>query len=79
MRAKQGIDPYVFWCSAVLIAAFVVWGLLGPASLGAIMTATLGWVTANFGWGFILIAFGALILCIFLVVSHVRSDPARAR
>ena len=82
MRAKQGIDPYVFWCSAVLIAAFVVWGLLGPASLGAIMTATLGWVTANFGWGFILIAFGALILCIFLVVSpygRIRLGPDDSR
>ncbi len=79
---RQGIDPYVFWCSAVLIAGFVAWGLLAPTSLGAIMTTSLGWVTANFGWGFILIAFGALVFCIFLVVhpwGRIRLGPDDSR
>jgi len=77
-RPHKGIDPYVFWGSALLIAAFVAWGLLAPDSLGSIMTSTLGWIIRNFGWGFILIAFGGLVMCIFLVLhpwGRTRLDP----
>ncbi|MET0694396.1 MAG: BCCT family transporter [Propionibacteriaceae bacterium] len=82
LETKTGIDPAVFWCSAVLIAAFVAWGLIAPTSLGAIMTATLGWITANFSWGFILVAFGARVFCIFLVVhpwGRIRLGPDDSR
>ena len=81
-RSQQRIDPSVFWGSAVLIAAFVAWGLFAPTSLGSVMTTSLGWVTRNFGWGFILIAFGALVMCIFLVVhpwGAIRLGPDDSR
>ena len=58
----------VFWGSAVLLTGFVLWGLFAPENLGSVMTTALGWVIRSFGWGFILIAFGALVMCIFLVV-----------
>lgn len=67
-RILKDVDPIVFWGSAALIAGFVGWGLLGPASLGAVMTGALGWVIGNFGWAFVLIAFAVLALCIFLVI-----------
>lgn len=67
-RLLKGTDPGVFWGSALLILVFVVWGLVGPKSLGARMTAVLGWVVGNFGWGFILIAVGGLVLSVVLVV-----------
>lgn len=82
LEAKTGIDPAVFWCSAVLIAGFVAWGLLAPTSLGTIMTATLGWITTNFSWGFILVAFGALVSCIVLVLhpwGRIRLGPDDSR
>jgi choline-glycine betaine transporter len=69
----------------VLIAAFLTWGLFGPASLGSVMSSTLAWVIGNFGWAFALIAFGALALCIFLVIhpwGAIRlgpDDPSSAR
>lgn len=81
-RLSERIDPYVFWCSALLIAAFVAWGLFAPTSLGAIMTSSLGWVTTNFGWGFILIAFSALVFCIVLVIhpwGRIRLGPDDSR
>ena len=81
-RPTSKIDPAVFWCSAVLITAFVAWGLLGPTSLGGIMTSSLGWVTTNFGWGFILMAFAALVFCIFLVLhpwGRIRLGPDDSR
>ncbi len=46
----------------------MAWGLFGPDSLRSVMTSTLGWIIRNFGWGFILIAFGGLLMCIFLVL-----------
>jgi choline/carnitine/betaine transport len=67
-RNLKGVDLAVFGGSAVLIAAFVGWGLVAPASLGSVMSTALSWVIGNFGWTFVLIAFGALALCIFLVI-----------
>jgi glycine betaine transporter len=72
----------VFWGSAVLILVFVVWGLVAPKLLGAVMTSVLGWVIGNFGWVFVLIAFSALVLCIFLVVhpwGRIRLGPDDSR
>ena len=81
-RNLKGVDPAVFWGSAVMIAAFVGWGLLAPKSLGKVMSSTLGWVIGNFGWTFVLIAFGALALCIFLVIhpwGTIRLGPDDSR
>lgn len=79
---KAGVDPGVFWGSAILIAGFVGWGLFGPASLGKVMASALTWVIGNFGWAFVLLAFGALALCIFLVASKwgsIRLGPDDSR
>ena len=81
-RLLKGVDPAVFLGSAVLIAGFVGWGLLAPESLGSVMSSTLGWVIRNFGWGFVLMAFGALALCIFLVIhpwGGIRLGPDDSR
>ncbi|HZG97859.1 MAG TPA: BCCT family transporter, partial [Nocardioidaceae bacterium] len=81
-RLSQRIDPVVFWGSAVLLTGFVLWGLFAPENLGSVMTTALGWVIRNFGWGFILIAFGALVMCIFLVVhpwGSIRLGPDDSR
>lgn len=81
-RATAGVDPAVFWGSALLIATFVAWGLFAPENLGSVMTSALGWVTGNFGWAFILISLGTLILCIVLVLSRwgrIRLGPDDSR
>jgi len=67
-RYLKDVDPAVFWGSATLIAGFVAWGVVAPESLGTVMSTALGWVIGNFGWMFILIAFGVLAFCIFLVL-----------
>ena len=81
-RFLKGTDPVVFWGSAVLIAGFTLWGLIAPAGLGSVMSSVLAWTIGNFGWGFILIAFGGLVLCIFLVVhpyGRIRLGPDDSR
>ena len=83
MKAStRSIDPAVFWGSAVVIAIFVVWGLAAPDNLGTVMGAVLSWVIGNFGWAFVLIASGALLLCIFLVLhpfGRIRLGPDDSR
>ena len=81
-RHLKDVDPAVFWGSALLIAGFVGWGLLAPESLGSKMGSALSWVIGNFGWAFILVAFGALALSIFLVISpwgKIRLGPDDSR
>ena len=78
----KGVDPAVFWGSAIGIAALVVWGLAAPENLGTVMSAVLAWVIGNFGWAFVLIAAAALLLCIFLVLhpwGRIRLGPDDAR
>ena len=81
-RLLKGVDPAVFLGSAVLIAGFVGWGLFAPESLGSVMSSTLGWVIRNFGWAFVLMAFAALALCLFLVIhpwGGIRLGPDDSR
>ena len=81
-RYLKNVDPAVFWGSAVVIAGFVVWGLAAPDSLGKVMGTALTWVIGNFGWAFVLIAFGVLALCIFLVIhpwGGIRLGPDDSR
>ena len=57
-------------------------GLLAPESLGSVMSTTLNWVIRNFGWGFVLMAFGALAFSLFLVVhpwGSIRLGPDDSR
>jgi len=81
-RYLKDVDPAVFWGSAALIAGFVGWGLFAPTSLGSVMSQSLGWVIGNFGWAFVLIASGTLVLCIVLVLhpwGAIRLGPDDSR
>ncbi|MBC3189800.1 BCCT family transporter [Pseudonocardia sp. C8] len=83
MKASLGrIDPIVFWTSAAMIAFFVVWGLVAPENLGAVMSAALSWIIGHFGWAFVLVALGGLLLCIVLAlhpIGRVRLGPDDSR
>ncbi|WP_193607940.1 BCCT family transporter [Nocardioides lijunqiniae] len=81
-RYLKDVDPPVFWGSAALIAVFVGWGLVRPNGLKSVMDTTLGWVVGNFGWAFILVATGVLVLCVVLAVSpwgRIRLGPDDSR
>ena len=81
-RLIRGVDPLVFWGSTGTATAFVLWGVLGTDSLASVMGSVLDWVITNFGWGFVLIALGALIFCIVVAVSpygRIRLGPDDSR
>src|ERR687895_1340920 len=81
-RLTRGVDPLVFWGSVGAATAFVLWGVLGTDSLATVMGDVLDWVIRNFGWGFVLIAIGALVFCIVAAVSpfgRIRLGPDDSR
>src|SRR5918999_5602101 len=81
-RLTRGVDPLVFWGSVGLSTAFVLWGVIGTDSLASVMSSVLDWVIRNFGWGFVLIAIGALVFCIVVAVSpvgRIRLGPDDSR
>ena len=78
-RLAKGVDPIVFFGSVGISLAFSLWGVLATESLGAVMGPTLSWFLANFGWGFILIGAGALLLCLFFMLSRATAASASGR
>ena len=56
--------------SAGLIALVVVWGLVSPATLDATFNAMLAIVTRNFGWLYLWVVLGLVMLALFLAVSR---------
>ena len=56
--------------SAGLIALVVVWGLLAPASLGAVFNEALAAITRNFGWFYLWVVLGLVLLALVLAFSR---------
>jgi len=68
--ALRQVDPWVFYVSAALCIAFVLWGVLETESLSSAADSALTWVIENFGWAFVLSTLGFLGLAIYLGVSR---------
>ena len=64
------VDPWVFFPSAGLCLAFVLWGVLDNTSLGKAADSALGWVIETFGWVFVLSTLGFLALAVYLGFSR---------
>jgi choline/carnitine/betaine transport len=56
----------VFAIAGAFVAAVIAWGIIAPESIQAVGSASLGWVTVNFGW-----MFGALTIAITLFMLFV--------
>ena len=56
--------------SAGLIALVVVWGLLAPASLGAVFNEALAAITRNFGWFYLWVVLGLVLRALVRAFSR---------
>lgn len=56
--------------SAGLILAIVLWGVLAPASLGAVFDTALATITRNFGWFYLWVVLGLVVMALVLAFSH---------
>jgi len=67
---KKKEKPMQMLVSAGLIALVVVWGLLAPASLGAVFNEALAAITRNFGWFYLWVVLGLVLLALVLAFSR---------
>jgi choline/glycine/proline betaine transport protein len=58
-------NPPVFVSAALVVLAFVVWGVVAPGNVGSIASSVNTFITTNFGWLYI---FSATFFLIFVVV-----------
>ncbi|MBN9792465.1 BCCT family transporter [Pseudonocardia sp. TMWB2A] len=67
---REHTSPPVFVTSALLAVAFVLWGVVSPASLGAVAESVNAWITGTLGWLYIFSATGFLVFVIVLMASR---------
>ena len=65
----------VFGIAGVLVLAVIVWGFLAPDSISDVGTASLAWVSTNFGWLFSLLA--VTTFAFMLVLGYGRTGGIR--
>jgi glycine betaine transporter len=56
--------------SAGLILAIVLWGVLAPASLGAVFDTMLNVITRDFGWFYLWVVLGLVVMTALLAFSR---------
>ncbi|GAA4030917.1 BCCT family transporter [Actimicrobium antarcticum] len=59
--------------SAGSILAIVLWGLLSPTSLSAVFDQALAFITHNFGWLYLWVVLGLVIMAVVLAFSRYGS------
>jgi choline/glycine/proline betaine transport protein len=66
---NEHTNPQVFLISAVLVFAFVAWGVAAPGNLGAIAEAVMAWIATYFGWWYTLVVTGFVVFVVVLMLS----------
>lgn len=56
--------------SAGVILAIVLWGIVAPAQLGAVFDTALATITRNFGWFYLWVVLGLVVLAFVLAFSR---------
>ncbi|MPY51190.1 BCCT family transporter [Streptomyces acidicola] len=59
----------VFWTSLGVSAVFVAWAVLFTDNLNKVTNTSLNWVTATFGWSYLVVTLAILIFLVFLAFS----------
>ncbi len=59
----------VFYASVTVCALFVGWAVFATDNLNAVTTDALNWLTASFGWAYLVITLAILIFLVFLAFS----------
>src|SRR5689334_1119108 len=67
---RQSMDKVVFGVAAGLALVFLLYGALDSEGFGKSTGSTLGWITTNFGWFFVLTSGAFLLFSVFLAVTR---------
>ncbi len=66
-RSEVGV---VFWVSAAVALVFILWGVIAPASFGAVTQGIFDWVVSNLGWFYLLAGNFFQIFAVILALSR---------
>jgi choline/carnitine/betaine transport len=69
------VDRVLFAVAAVMALGFVAWGFYSPSGLGSVSGSVLGWITANLGWLFVLLATAFVVYVIWLAAGRYGRIP----
>lgn len=69
LKYKFGLDKLVFGVNAVLIIAFVVWGITSPETVSSVSSAALSWGLENSGWLFNV----TMVICVIVMLGIAMS------
>jgi choline/carnitine/betaine transport len=72
---KRRLDPVVFGVTAVVVVAFVAWGLIDGSNLRTVTDDVLAWITDNLGWVFILSSTFFVLFALYLAISKYGKIP----
>ena len=67
------VNPYVFFCSAFIAAAFVIIGGVFTKEVGSFFNSLQDFITSKFGWLYILSVAAFLFFVIWLLFSKYGS------
>lgn len=66
---REHTNPPVFLVSAVMILAFVAWGVVAPGQLGSVADSVMGWISTYFGWWYVVSVTGFVVFVLVLLFS----------
>jgi choline-glycine betaine transporter len=64
---SRPFDPMIFWVSASITVAFVVWSLVFPENMNTVINGIFGWTTRFWGWLYLVTAFLLVLACFALM------------
>jgi glycine betaine transporter len=60
----------VFWVSIALVIALVAWAAITPDGLNNALTSSMNWLAEDFGWVYLTVALGCIVLLVWLAFSR---------
>lgn len=74
-RNRYGTDRLVFGVTAVLVLAFIGWGIVSTESLSKASKVALDWTVVNVGWLFTSVVAVILLFMVFIAISRYGRIP----
>lgn len=74
-RKRFGLDPIVFFPTAIIIVAFIIWGISSPESVSSVSSTAYTWAMSNAAWLLNLVMSLGLFVMIFLAFSRFGHIP----
>ncbi|GAA1486286.1 BCCT family transporter [Brachybacterium fresconis] len=74
-RRRYGVDKIILGVAGVLTVAFVIWGIVNPASVGEVADAAYAWTMTHLGWLFNAVASVVLVAMLILALSRYGKIP----